>query len=420
MVVQVACSGLHTLALTSKGKVFAFGSNHSGQLGLGTTSHLLLPRKVRRLLDRKVVTSVACQKLSSFVLLHSGKICAWGCNLNGRLGSLSTSLEERNPCKVRGLERVVISKIVCGDNFTLALSDDGKIFSWGENEVGQLGNGARKFLPNPTIISTEMGRIKDIAATLSASHPCAAITENNQVYLWGRVNGLIVETPVLALITSFDEVFTIFYPKSYQCFHFNESKITNNNETKRHQGSVIERFQNEFDNHETSDVAFIVEGKKIHAHKNLLTIGSGVFKNLFLGDWKDSCQKEHIIENHSYNAFFAFLKYFYTDEADFTPELAFEVYSLAHFYLVTDLMEECEKILKSGLTMQNVAAVYEKAILLGAKGLCEFCFEFCREHLVYAMNDIESDDRKREFFLEVFRSVADEKKERKTDSLVFH
>ncbi|XP_065336813.1 RCC1 and BTB domain-containing protein 1-like [Cloeon dipterum] len=161
---------------------------------------------------------------------------------------------------------------------------------------------------------------------------------------------------------------------------------------------------------EISDFAFIVEGKKIHVHKNLLIFGSDVLKNLFLGDWKDSCQKEQIVEDHSYDAFYAFLKYFYTDEVDFTPELALDVYAVAHFYLVTDLMDECEKILQSGMTVQNVAAVYEKANWLGAKDLCEFCFKFCKENMDDVVDSFESEDCKREFFLEVFRWVANRKK----------
>ncbi|XP_065336806.1 RCC1 and BTB domain-containing protein 1-like [Cloeon dipterum] len=251
--------------------------------------------------------------------------------------------------------------------------------------------------------------IKDIAASHYFTHPCAAITENNQVYIWGRVNGQIIKTPELTSHSSFDELFTASYPVTYQSFRLKESENTKD-ENNQKGPSTIERIRKAFDNPETADVVFIVEGKKIHAHRNLLTIGSGVFKTLFLGNWKDSSKKEQTVEDHSYDAFYAFLKYFYTNEVDFTPQLALEVYDLAHFYLVTDLMEECETILKSGLTVQNAAAVYERAILFGAKDLCEFCFEFCREHLVCAVNDIESDESKRKAFLEVFRLVADEKK----------
>ncbi|CAB3388424.1 Hypothetical predicted protein [Cloeon dipterum] len=405
-VVQVACGHKHTLALTSQGEVYAFGLNCAGQLGLSTTSNQLLPQKVGGLLDGTIVTSVACQKYSSFALLHSGKICAWGMTFSGKLGSSLTSQLQRIPCKVIELEGVVISQIACGTRFTLTLTDDGKIYSWGGNKRGQLGDGTTEFVDSPTIISTEMGRVKNIAATHYKSHPCAAITENNQVYIWGNCNGQNVLKPMLTSFSSFNDVFANSSPPvTYQRFRL---KITE--DERKRKGPIIKRFQKAFDKPETADFAFIAEGKKIHVHKIILILGSDVFKNLFLGNWMDSRIIEQSVEDHSYDAFYAFLKYFYTDQVDFTPHLALDVYALAHYYLVTDLMEECEKILKKGLTVQNVAAVYEKAISFGAKDLCEFCFEFCKEHWLDAMHNFESDDCKRKVFLEVYRWVASKEK----------
>ncbi|CAB3388423.1 Hypothetical predicted protein [Cloeon dipterum] len=404
-VVQVAYGGGHTLALTSEGEVYTFGRNNEGQLGLGTTENQPFPRKVGGLLEGTIVASVACQALSSIVLLHSGKICVWGFNTNGMLGIPSTlNHQERCPCMVIGLESVVISKIACGTYITLALSDDGKIYSWGLTVNSQSGN--RTYVKKPSIISAVMkGRIKDIAATRFKNHPCAAITENNQVYIWGNCNG-IFKSPTLTSVSSLDEVFAVASPPiTYQRFQMKMTRIG-----RKRKGSVIDRFQEAFDVPETADFVFIVEGEKIHVHKNLLIIGSDVFKKKFLGNWEDSCKKEQIVEDHSYKAFYAFLKYFYTDQVDIKPEIAIDVYSLAHFYQVTDLMNECEKILKSGLTVQIAAAVYEKAILFRAKDLCEFCIKFCKEHWLEVMDIFESDDSKRELILEVFRLAANQKK----------
>ncbi|XP_065335883.1 RCC1 and BTB domain-containing protein 1-like [Cloeon dipterum] len=261
----------------------------------------------------------------------------------------------------------------------------------------------------PAIISTEVEKVRDIAVTSYERDlcACAAITEENKVYIWARCGGQNVWEPILTLCSSLDELFTGNASPPAITYQHLQLQITNlESKTKC---PIIKRLQESFDKPETADFAFIVEGKKIHVHKNLLIFGSDVFKNLFLGDWKDSCQKEMVVEDHSYDAFYAFLKYFYTDEVDFTPELALEVFAVAHFYRVMDLMEECEKILKTGLTVQNAAAVFEKAILFGAKDLCKFCFEFCQRHLAYVVNNFVSDDCKREVFLEVFRQAAIQK-----------
>ncbi|CAB3388422.1 Hypothetical predicted protein [Cloeon dipterum] len=385
-VVQVACGGNHTLALTSEGKVYAFGQNSGGQLGFETSGeHQLFPRKRSYVQER-------------FVL-----------GVSSRNGSSSTSEKKCTPRKLLGLEGVVISQIVCGPYYTLALSDSGKIYSWGENDKGQLGNGTTKeeCVMTPTIISAKkMGRVRKIAATLYESHPCAVITENHQVYIWGNFNGLIYNKPILTPYSSLDEVFAdAFPPVTYQHFQLKIDK----DECKR-KGSVNERLRKAFDNPETADIAFIVEGKKIHVHKTMLTFGSDVFKKLFLGDWKDSSHKEQIIEDHSYDTFYAFLKYSSTQiKSIFRPNLiALEVYAVADYYQVTDLMDKCVKILKSGLTVQNAAAVYEKANLLGAKNLRKSCIEFFQKNLVYVVNNLEFDESKIGIFLEVFRQAAEE------------
>ncbi|XP_065337633.1 RCC1 and BTB domain-containing protein 1-like [Cloeon dipterum] len=305
---------------------------------------------------------------------------------------------------VTGLEGVVISKIVCGNEFTLALSDEGKVYSWGEN---RMAGGRLRIVNTPTIISTEMGRVKDIAATHYESHPCSAINTKNRVYIWGNCNGQLVETPMLTFFSSLDDVYAVAYPPvTYQKFQL--LKIMKDDDKRK--DSLNERLRQAFDDPETADYAFIFEKKKIHVHKNMLNFGSDVFKKKFLCNWDDSCKKEQIVKEHSYESFYALLKFFYTDQVDVTPELALDVYAVADFYQVKGLMNECEKILKSGLTVQNAADVYEKAIFLGAKDLCEFCFEFCREHLVDVVDDFETDECKKKFVLEVFRRAANQEK----------
>ncbi|XP_065336589.1 RCC1 and BTB domain-containing protein 1-like [Cloeon dipterum] len=111
-----------------------------------------------------------------------------------------------------------------------------------------------------------------------------------------------------------------------------------------------------------------------------------VFRAMFLGNWKESNESEQIIEHHSYDAFFAFLKYFYTNEVDLQSDLALELFALAHFYQMTDLQKECLKIIKRGVTVENAASIYDKAVLLAAEELKELVLKFCMEHLAGIVN----------------------------------
>ncbi|XP_065335408.1 RCC1 and BTB domain-containing protein 1-like [Cloeon dipterum] len=404
-VVRVACGRYHTLALTVERQVFAFGQNLYGQLGLGLSGGLVTnPQKICGLLRGRVVTSIACQALSSFALLASGEILAWGSNLNGRLGlPLSQTETPNTPCEVEGLNKISISRVVCGDHFTLALSKEGAIYAWGGNMYGQLGNGL-EFVRTPTIISSEMGaRVKDIDVSRFEDHTCAAITENDQVYMWGSQSGITIKKPIRTTCSSLDKVFSDASSSAVSCQLKGMMK-----EQDAREDSIIKCIQKGFDNPETADVTFIVEERKIHVHKFVLMMKSVVFKKLFLGNWKDSCAKELNIERYSYDSFYAFLKFFYTDEMDCTPELAPEVFAAAHFYRVSGLMEECEEIMKSNLSVKNAAAIYEEATLCGAKDLEKFCFNYCKRNLVEAVHSFESDECKREAIMDVYRRAANQ------------
>ncbi|XP_065336894.1 RCC1 and BTB domain-containing protein 1-like [Cloeon dipterum] len=131
---------------------------------------------------------------------------------------------------------------------------------------------------------------------------------------------------------------------------------------------------------------------------------------MFLGNWKESNESEQIIEHHSYDVFFAFLKYFYTNQVDLQPDLSLELFALAHFYQMTDLQNECLKIIKRGVTVENAASIYDKAVLIAAEELKEFVLKFCMEHMTAVVNSdgfkLLKDDVARDFFLHAAQQGA--------------
>src|SRR5688572_11174473 len=81
-------------------------------------------------------------------LSADGGIWCWGSNEKGQLGDgvLTDSLA---PVQVSGLEKNNIIAVAAGGQHTCALSADGRIWCWGSNEKGQLGNGALTDSPAP-------------------------------------------------------------------------------------------------------------------------------------------------------------------------------------------------------------------------------------------------------------------------------
>jgi alpha-tubulin suppressor-like RCC1 family protein len=189
-VVNIAAGGSHSLALTSDGQVAAWGSNSSGQLGTGgSSSGSAAPVAVFRsgVLADKLVTDIAAGQSHSVALLSDGTMVAWGANSSGQLGTGNTT-QSTLPVAVLSngaLAGIRFVAIAAGANHTLALSSDGRVFSWGSNQSGQLGRGSSNSSTPVAITGGGMlGGQPVIAIAAGASHSLA-LAANGRVFAWG-------------------------------------------------------------------------------------------------------------------------------------------------------------------------------------------------------------------------------------------
>ena len=92
-VTAIAAAQGHTVALTSDGKVFAWGRNDMGQLGDDTTANSTTPVAVNMsgALLGKTVTAIAAGGFHTVALTSDGKVFAWGYNNAGQLGDGTTT-----------------------------------------------------------------------------------------------------------------------------------------------------------------------------------------------------------------------------------------------------------------------------------------------------------------------------------------
>jgi alpha-tubulin suppressor-like RCC1 family protein len=132
-----AIAGGNRFALVVRdGKVMGTGNNQSGELGDGTTtSRATLVPAVG--IDRPVV-AIAAGSSHSVALTDDGSVWTWGHNGSGELGN-GTTKDSPVPQKVTKVQDV--RGIAAGDGFTLVLLADGSVYAWGNNKSGQLGDG---------------------------------------------------------------------------------------------------------------------------------------------------------------------------------------------------------------------------------------------------------------------------------------
>ena len=123
---QISVGTFHSCGLTTSGGVKCWGGNFAGQLGDGTKSEKLLPINVAGLTNG--VKSVSAGRLSTCALAEGGKVYCWGANQNGQLGD-GTQAESTLPRQVRSLGDVVAIDV--GGVHACALTGDGRVLCWG-------------------------------------------------------------------------------------------------------------------------------------------------------------------------------------------------------------------------------------------------------------------------------------------------
>ena len=142
-IVAIAAGISHALALASDGTVYAWGENEYGQLGnrTNTDSNVPVPVYMTGVLSGKKVVAIAAGGEFSLVLASDGKIYSWGKNNNGQLGNMNGDSNIPVAVDFSGvLNGKNIVDIAGGSYHCMALSCEGKVYSWGRNSEGQLGN----------------------------------------------------------------------------------------------------------------------------------------------------------------------------------------------------------------------------------------------------------------------------------------
>ncbi|KAI5753838.1 hypothetical protein M8J77_003717 [Diaphorina citri] len=176
---SVACGRLHTLVLTSSG-VYAWGSSQYGQLGIGLIDQSPHPRIIPALANIRVV-SISAGQYHSLAITSQGKLYTWGWGVHGQLG-LNTVEDMSEPQLVKALEHEVIISAKGGHAHSIALTKAGRVWAFGSGIFGQLGTGSNTKHKVPIEL---YGLPEPISMIATGYFHNLALGTSNRLYTWG-------------------------------------------------------------------------------------------------------------------------------------------------------------------------------------------------------------------------------------------
>lgn len=122
--------------------------------------------------------AIAAGTSHTLVATTDGRLWGWGLNSSGQVGDGSSTLRT-SPVLVSSLTGV--TKLAAGSAHTLAATRDGRLYAWGANGSGRLGDGTT----TPRNAPVEITAISDVIAVAAGDTHSLALTSAGLVYAWG-------------------------------------------------------------------------------------------------------------------------------------------------------------------------------------------------------------------------------------------
>lgn len=195
-VVEIAAGTDQALALKSNGTIWAWGDNYGGDLGTnrtgssGTPAQVIGPGGNGFFGDAVDITG---GQNYSMALRSDGTVWSWGANNGGVLGTGHTD-NQAYPLPTEVLGRsgagflTGIVQISATEEHSAALTAEGAVWTWGQNNLGELGNGDQGMFPSASpvpVVDPGGGLLGNVSHVAGGEFFGAALKENGTVVTWG-------------------------------------------------------------------------------------------------------------------------------------------------------------------------------------------------------------------------------------------
>jgi RCC1 and BTB domain-containing protein len=283
---------------------------------------------------------IACGGFHSAVITEDGKMYTFGGGEHGQLGH-GDKVNKVKPTLVQALQHVVLHQITCGWSHSVALTADGEVYTWGNGDHGKLGHGNGKKVSAPQLVDKLLGQ--KVVKVASYNEHTAALVEPNAASPRGgsRRHAPGVMVPVTA--------------------------------------SFLHDLKDMVDDDQYSDVTFLVEGRPVKAHRAVLAKRCEHFAAMFRSGMRESSPDAEIpVPNVSRPVFLLLLEYLYADSVRIDLEHAVDLYVASDLYQIDALRDACAVVARRGVGSDNAASLLQRA----HDAHCQVIKDIAMEHVV--------------------------------------
>lgn len=167
----------------TSGRLYCWGKGDSGRLGTGSTDDEAVPVEIEGGGDDWVAVDAGVAHACG--LRASGRLYCWGADRYGQLGDGAPSEDRDAPVEVLG-GSTHWRAVGVGGFHTCGIRASGRLLCWGADDLGQVGDGGARRSAGVLAPIPVAGPVQDWSAVTAGDRRTCALRPNGQALCWGR------------------------------------------------------------------------------------------------------------------------------------------------------------------------------------------------------------------------------------------